>query len=93
MSLIYKRKSTGPNAEPCGTPNVIFDRGIAVSDLDVLFPVSQIRLKPVLHDTSDAIMQKLTHEYVMINCVMINCAFEKFRYTVIIVLCLLSTDD
>ena len=32
-------------------------RGIAVCDWDVLFPVSQIRLKPVLHDTSDAIMQ------------------------------------
>ena len=25
MSLIYKRKSTGPNTEPCGTPNVMFD--------------------------------------------------------------------
>ena len=22
MSLIYKRKGTGPNTEPCGTPNV-----------------------------------------------------------------------
>ena len=25
MSLIYKRKSTGPNTKHCGTPNVIFD--------------------------------------------------------------------
>ena len=25
MSLIYKRKSTEPNTEPCGTPNVMFD--------------------------------------------------------------------
>ena len=25
MSLIYKRKSTGPNTEPYGTPNVMFD--------------------------------------------------------------------
>ena len=25
MSLIYKGKSTGPNTEPCGTPNVMFD--------------------------------------------------------------------
>ena len=25
MSLMYKRKSTGPNTEPCGTPNVMFD--------------------------------------------------------------------
>ena len=24
MSLIYK-KSTGPNTEPCGTPNIMFD--------------------------------------------------------------------
>ena len=30
MSLIYKRKSTGPNADPCGTPNVMFDTGTAV---------------------------------------------------------------
>ena len=25
MSLIYKRKSTVPNTEPCGTPNVMFN--------------------------------------------------------------------
>ena len=25
MSLIYKRKSNGPNTDPCGTPNVMFD--------------------------------------------------------------------
>ena len=25
MLLIYKRKSTGPNTDPCGTPNVMFD--------------------------------------------------------------------
>ena len=25
MSFIYKRKSTGPYTEPCGTPNVVFD--------------------------------------------------------------------
>ena len=25
MSLIYERKSTGPNTEPCVTSNVMFD--------------------------------------------------------------------
>ena len=25
MSFMYERKSTGPNTEPCGTPNVMFD--------------------------------------------------------------------
>ena len=25
MSLMYKRKSTGPNTDPCGTPYVMFD--------------------------------------------------------------------
>ena len=44
-------------------------RGTASFDWDILFPVTQIRLKPVLHDTSDAIMQELTYQYVMINCV------------------------
>ena len=39
----------------------LWDRGTAVFDWDVLFPVTQIRLKPVLHDISDAIMQELTH--------------------------------
>ena len=67
----------------------VWHRGIVIFDWDVLFPVSQIRLKPVLHDTSDAIMQKLTHQYVMINCV--EC-FEKSRYTAM-VLCLLSNDE
>ena len=71
MSLIYKRKSTGPNTDPCETPYVMFniDELQFLIDLEVLFPVTQIRLKPVLHDTSDAILQELTHQYVMINCV------------------------
>ena len=71
MSLIYKRKSTGPNTDTCGTPNAMFD---------VLFPVTQIRLKPVLHDISNVIMQKLAHQYVMINGV--ECFWElHFEYT------------
>ena len=32
MSLICKRKSTGPNTDPCGTPNVMFD----IEDLQFL---------------------------------------------------------
>ena len=60
MSLIYKRKSTGPITEPRGTPNVMFwHRGTAVFDWVMLFPVTQIRLKPVLHDTSNAIATTL----------------------------------
>ena len=47
----------------------VWDRGTAVFDWDVLFPVTQIRLKPVLHATSDAMMQEPTHQYDMINCV------------------------
>ena len=53
--------------------------GIAVFDWDVLFLVTQIRLKPVLHDTSDTIMQKLTHQYVKINCV--KCFWEIWIYS------------
>ena len=33
----------------------------------LLFPVTQIRLKIALHDTSDSIMQELTNQYAMIN--------------------------
>ena len=69
MSLIYKRKGTVPNTEYCGTPIVMFDRGTAVFDRLFLFPITQIRVEPALHDTSDAIMQELIHQYVMINSV------------------------
>ena len=33
----------------------------------MLFPATQIRLKPAMHDTSEAILQELTHQYVMVN--------------------------
>ena len=52
----------------------VWNRGTVVFDWDLFFPVTQIRLNLVLHDTSDAIMQKLTHQYVMINCV--ECFWE-----------------
>ena len=41
----------------------------AVFDWNILFPVTEIGLKPAQHDTSDAFMPDLTHKYVMINCV------------------------
>ena len=47
----------------------MIDEKIIIGDKDILFPITQIRLKPALHDTSDALMQELTHHYVMINCV------------------------
>ena len=53
-----------------------------------MFSITQVRLQPALHNTSDAIMQKLSREYVMIN---LSNAFEKSRYTAM-VLCLLSND-
>ena len=31
--------------------------------------LAHVRSKPALDDTFDAIMQELTHQYVMINCV------------------------
>ena len=76
MSLMYKIKSTGPNTELCGTPNVMFD----IEELEILtetyclFPITQIRLEPAQHDTSDAIMLELTHQYIVINC--IECLSE-----------------
>ena len=56
----------------------VWHRGTAVFDWDILFPVTQMRLKPVLHDTSDAIMQELTQQYVMINCV--ECFWDILIY-------------
>ena len=52
----------------------VWHRGIAVFDWDILFPVTQIRSNLTWHDTSDGIMQELTHQYVMINCV--ECFWE-----------------
>ena len=67
MSLIYKRKSAGPNTKPCGTPNVMFD----LEELEFLTETYCFQLLIVsncLHDTSDAIMQELAHQCVMANC-------------------------
>ena len=64
-----KDRVLGPTPNLVEHPSNVWHRLIAVFDWDVLFHVSQIQLKPVLHDTSDAILQKLTHQYVLINCV------------------------
>ena len=90
MSLIYKRKSTRPNTEPCRTTNVTVD----IEKLQFLietycflllkcysnyyyYKIKLTLLKRVIlssQDSSDAIMQELTHQYVMINCV--ECFWE-----------------
>ena len=70
MNVIdIQKKSTVSNTEPCVTPNVMFDIKELEFLTEILFPITQIRLKPVLHDTSDAIMPERTHQYLMVNCV------------------------
>ena len=64
-----QNKKHWANTEPCGTSDVMFDRGTGVFDRDILFSITQIRLKPALHNTSGVIMLELTHQYIMINCV------------------------
>ena len=60
FSLIYNRKSTGPNIYPCGTLNVMFD----IKELQFLIETYCFLLlkwdKPALRDT---IIQELTHQY------------------------------
>ena len=74
MSLTYKRKSTGLNTKPCWTANVMFD----IEELQFLMrhfvSCYSNKTQPALHDTCNAIMQQLTHQYVMINCV--ECFWE-----------------
>ena len=43
--FLYKRKSTGPNTEPCGTPNVMFEREEMEFLTETKFPGTQIRHK------------------------------------------------
>ena len=62
-------------------------RGTAVFDWHILFPITQIRQKPGLRDTSVASMQELTHQHMLrIN---VSNAFEKSRYAAM-VLCMLA---
>ena len=64
-----QKKNTGPNTDPCGTLNVMFTLKSCSFWLRRSDPISQLILNPALHDTSDAVMQEVTHQYVMINCV------------------------
>ena len=49
IPLIYQRKYIGPNTEPCGTPNAMFD----IEELKFLnykyVHISRIGLKPTVH--------------------------------------------
>ena len=65
---IQKKKHCAKHQALWNTQCNAWHSGTVVFKWDILFPVTQIRLKPVLHDTSDAIIQELTHQYVMINC-------------------------
>ena len=69
----------------------VWHRGIAVSDWDLLFLVTQIRRKPVLHNTPNAIMQELTHysffriaSYITLNNIQLdlNC-FSDTQFCII----------
>ena len=55
--------------ETCEIPIVIFDIQEQQFETDTCFLLLPIRFKPALHDTSDAIMHELTHQYAMIKCV------------------------
>ena len=74
IDMIYKRKSYVPNSDPWWTPNVMFDIEELEFLTDILFPITQVRIKPAVNDTTDAIMLELTHLYVMINCA--ECFWE-----------------
>ena len=58
-----QKKKYWSDTEPCETPNVMLAL-TGVFDCDILFPVTQIRFKPALHDISNAIMQEITHQYI-----------------------------
>ena len=56
---IQKKKYWAQHRALWNTHCNVWHRGTAIFDWDVLFPVTQIWLKPVLHDISDAIMHIL----------------------------------
>ena len=86
---IQKKKYYAQHRALWNTLCNVWDRGTAGFDWDVLFPVTQIRHKPVIHDTSDAIYRRL-----LINMLWLTVlnAFEKSRCSPM-VLCLLSNDE
>ena len=75
MTLIYnENKSIGPTPSHAEHLYNVWHGGTGVVDWDILFPITQIRIKPALHNTYDTIMQESAHQYVMINCV--ECIWE-----------------
>ena len=81
---IKKKEYWAQHRSLWNTQCIVWHRGIAVSDWDVLFPVTQIWLKPVLHDTSDDMIPLINMLWLTVSN-----AFEKCRYTAMM-LCLLS---
>ena len=90
MSLIYKRKSTGPNMETCETPNVLFDLE------ELQFWIEMYCFLLVEYDSNQCCMTPLTLScrslFINMLWLAVSNGFEKSRYTAM-VLCLLSNDE
>ena len=90
MSLIYKRSSTEPNTEPCGTPTVMFD----IEELQFL--IEEYCFLLLKYDSNQCCMTALTplcrSLLVKMLWLTVSNAFEKSIYTAM-VLCLLSNDE
>ena len=90
MSLIYKRKSTGPHTKSYETPNVMFD----IEELQFLIETYCFLL--LKYDSNQCCMTPLTPlcRSLLINMLWLTVSnnFEKSRYTSM-VLCLLSKDE
>ena len=90
IHVIDIRKSTGPNTEPCGTPNVMFD----IEEFQFLIETYCFLL--VKYDSNQCCKTPLTPlcRSLLINMLwlIVSNAFEKYRYTAM-VLCLLSNDE
>ena len=90
MSLIYKRKSTGPNTEPCGTHNLMFD----VEELEFLTETyCFLLLKSDLNQLCMTPLVPLCWSLLInMSWLTVSNAFQKSRYTAM-VLCFLSNDE
>ena len=91
MSLIYKRKSTGPNTDPCRTPNVMFN----TEELQ-FFLIETYCFLLLKYDSNQFCMTPLTllcrSLFIDMLWLTVSNVFEKSRYTAM-VLCLLSNDE
>ena len=90
MSLIYKRKSTLPNTEPCRIPYVMFDK----EELQLLIETYCFML--LKWDSNQSCLAPVTPlcRSLLINMLWLTVwkAFEKSGYTAL-VLCFLSDDE